>query len=134
MTFIAVPLVFIQDPSPIINASHVFVTGLPGALDYAMLAAVKEGRMHSMTEKKINNSMNVWVRAPGLFATAVFGYVHGCKLIAEPDSGYTQLQFVCLMFNLIIYYWNAFYFMERVVGNFHVKNALNSAARKQNSH
>ena len=42
MVFIGCPLLLIQDPSPTINALHLFLTGLPGGIDYFMLVAVKK--------------------------------------------------------------------------------------------
>ena len=38
-----------------------FISGFPGGIDYALLAMVKRGWVSSMTEKRINLSINVWI-------------------------------------------------------------------------
>jgi hypothetical protein len=38
----------------VINAMNFFVCGLPGGLDYLLLAAVKFGSLAKITEKRIN--------------------------------------------------------------------------------
>ena len=38
--------------------------GLPGGIDYAILACVKQGWAGWGTEKKWNRALNVWLRAP----------------------------------------------------------------------
>ena len=39
-------------------------TGLPGGIDYAMLALVKNGHMDKLLEKKYNSWINAYMRAP----------------------------------------------------------------------
>ena len=66
MVFIAGPLVCMQIPTPVINAVHVFMIGVPGRIDYSMLAGVKMGYISGSTEKLINTKINVWLRSPGI--------------------------------------------------------------------
>ena len=48
------------------NILSFFISGFPGGLDYFLLALVKAGRISSFTEKRINCSINTWVRSPGI--------------------------------------------------------------------
>ena len=59
---------------PVVNLLLFFMTGLPGGLDYAMLAAVKQGLLPAMREKAINAKINTYLRAPGLVFTAALLY------------------------------------------------------------
>jgi hypothetical protein len=43
-----------------------FITGLPGGITYALLVAVKLGRLKTLREKGWTATLNTWVRAPGL--------------------------------------------------------------------
>jgi hypothetical protein len=117
MTLITVPLLFTQNPTPIINANHIFITGIPGAIDYIMLVMVKQGKLRSSTEKAVNCFMNVWIRAPGIFFITVVGYVSGHFQSQYNELNFSPFQFNCLIIILLTNYWNAFYFLERVVGS-----------------
>ena len=43
-----------------------FISGFPGGIDYFLLGLVKNGSMHPIREKRINCSINTWIRAPGI--------------------------------------------------------------------
>ena len=66
---------FTNPASRIGNALCFFICGLPGGIDYGMLAAVKEGLIHSDTEKTVNTKLNVWCRSPGLSMVAYAIYI-----------------------------------------------------------
>jgi hypothetical protein len=48
-----------------VNSLLFFITGIPGAMDYAMLSMVKENLMDKLEEKRLNTHINVWLRMPG---------------------------------------------------------------------
>ena len=50
------------------NVLCFFISGLPGGLDYLLLAGVKAGRVAAYTEKRLNCSINTWIRGPGITA------------------------------------------------------------------
>ena len=52
------------------NYFMLWVTGLPGAMDYAMLAGVKLGVVTRLYEKKQNASINAWIRGPGCVSSS----------------------------------------------------------------
>nr|QBK91474.1 MAG: hypothetical protein LCPAC302_00940 [Pithovirus LCPAC302]QBK91551.1 MAG: uncharacterized protein LCPAC302_01710 [Pithovirus LCPAC302] len=47
-----------------------FICGLPGGLDYIMLACVKHGYLSKIKEKRWNRYLNTWIRSPGCIASA----------------------------------------------------------------
>ena len=88
----------------------------PGAgVDYALLAAVKEGWMASRTEKIINTYLNVWLRAPGLTMTGYIIYV-GTKY------GKTTLSPMLSAWLALLSAFNGTYYMQRVVASAALNN------------
>jgi len=43
-----------------------FISGFPGGIDYLLLGLVKNGVIHPIREKRLNCSINTWLRAPGI--------------------------------------------------------------------
>lgn len=120
MVIVGGPLVCFQMRTPAINAIHMFMIGIPGAIDYCMLAATKLGLMQSHIEKSINTHINVWLRSPGILIGTVFAYIHACYLYSKPEYEVTTFQLCIVAPILALNYWNAQYFMERVVASHHV--------------
>lgn len=117
MVVLGCPAIVAAQVGPIMNFNLFFICGVPGGIDYLMLALVKERIMLPLTEKKHNNTIQVWIRAPALVITAALCWVqlhiHGSLYGSVP------LYLVGLrMFCIIIDYWNGLYFMQRVCGNF----------------
>src|SRR3989338_10033868 len=117
MTFIAVPLVFIQDGSLLINASHVFVTGFPGAVSYMALSAYCLGFISRSAEKLISRWTNLWIRSPGLLFCVCFAHIQA-HFIHDALNSIPLVQFCALYLNLFIYYWNAQYFLDLVISSY----------------
>ena len=67
---------FIWDWGYSTNFLIFFICGLPGGLDYLMLAAVKHGYIHKISEKRINKALNVWCRGPGCIAAACLVWIN----------------------------------------------------------
>jgi hypothetical protein len=104
-------LAITQHVGPIQNVDGFFLSGLPGGLDYCMMAAVKHGYMTSQTEKKWNARINVWIRAPGCVMTGCYLYV---SVLAAPVS-YTK--YLVALFVGPLTAINGLYYMQVVVGN-----------------
>ena len=100
---------------PIQNAVGFFMCGLPGGIDYAMLAAVKEGLLTSKTEKVWNSRIQVWCRSPGILLAAYAIYL--CSRYAPvhgPPKVLPLLAFALASFN-------GQYYMQKVVANTSLK-------------
>jgi hypothetical protein len=62
--FLCTPLAAIYQKKGI--SSYLFFnTGLPGGIDYLLLALVKNNYISSLKEKKINSYLNTYIRMPG---------------------------------------------------------------------
>jgi len=98
-------------PGPLQNALAFFICGLPGGIDYAMLAMVKEGYISSATEKVWNARINVWLRSPGLLMTAYAIYLCEQSIGVRIAHPWVMLMVVALAI------LNGQYYMQRVVAN-----------------
>lgn len=105
----------------LINYSLFFTTGLPGMIDYILLFCVKNDKLNSIVEKRINNYINLWLRSPGCVSHAVLTLLIYNMYKTTLLTGYFE-QFGYL-FTSIITYWNGIYFMNKVVISYN-KNAL----------
>ena len=94
--------------------NHFFMCGVPGGVDYLLLFLVKHSWMAPLEEKRIATIINVWFRAPWLVSVACFGYI---QFFIDNTPLHIFL-FRCFL--LMLAAWNGLFFMERVVGNFHV--------------
>jgi len=110
MIGIALPLSSYFETHSLLGMTLFFTTGLPGGIDYTMLALGKNGYMDRMTEKRINAFLNVWIRSPGCVAVAVLGYAH-----ASPEG--STWQALANSVSGLLTFWNGQYFMRQVVEN-----------------
>lgn len=97
----------------LINYSLFFTTGLPGMIDYFLLFLVKNNKLESIVEKRINNYINLWLRSPGCISHAVLTllvynmYKETLLIGSIHQIGY--------LFTSSMTYWNGIYFMNKVV-------------------
>jgi uncharacterized membrane protein (DUF485 family) len=98
------------------NILSFFISGLPGGIDYLMLAAVKTGHLDSYTEKRVNCSINTWIRGPGI--TAFIIIVTGFWLKPPPDTKPEDLMPAWLFFtSCAVIFFNGQFYAQRVIGN-----------------
>ncbi|KAL1499571.1 hypothetical protein AB1Y20_011772 [Prymnesium parvum] len=133
MVVIGAPMLITGEVGPLMNFNHFFMCGVPGGADYAMLFAVKHGWMQPLEEKRYNKHINVWVRAPALVATAVLA-----KIQVHLQGGVPAWVSTVRVLLMILAGWNGLFFMERVVGNYHVcaykeRHDLRSKSGEQSS-
>ena len=95
----------------IINYTLFFICGVPGGIDFLLLALNKYGLVDRMTEKKINVFLNMWIRLPGILYGCFSGWI--CYL-------YNGTTYNILLYILIIFLnlYNSIYFAELVVKNY----------------
>ncbi len=110
------PLGFYFKAGPIQNAVGFFICGLPGGLDYVMLALVKHKMMQPLTEKKYNARINVWLRSPGLLFCAFSIWVAAPRPISAG-----------LLLGALVVALNGQYYMQMVVGNTFIKTRSDGA-------
>lgn len=95
----------------IINYTLFFLCGLPGGIDYYLLAMKKYGLIHKKTEKYINVYLNMWIRLPGI----LYGCFIGWFEIMYNDNNYNILLSLLI---IILNAFNSIYFATRVVKNY----------------
>lgn len=111
MIGIALPIGVLLENHTFMGFSLFFITGLPGCIDYACLALVRNGKLGRLTEKRINNFLNVWIRSPGCIAEATLSFVF---LFESPLPGW---KFATALIPTALNYWNGQYFMSQVVAD-----------------
>lgn len=110
---------YVTNLGPITNLYFFFVCGLPGGVDYFLLALVKEGRLAPMRQKAVSAFINIWLRGPGL--TAVFAFAW-----AAYRSGDHEVNLAVMLLLLLLAPFNGQYYLQRVVANYHFKLGVQS--------
>jgi len=112
---VALPLSIFSKAGSLLGHSLFYITGLPGAVDYFMLFLNRNKYIERMTEKKVNNFLNLWIRCPGCISHVALTIV-GFNMLG-PDQISTYDRTTCLI-TAIIVFWNGIYFMNQVVVNY----------------
>jgi hypothetical protein len=110
MIGVALPISMIVKAGPLLGYSLFFTTGLPGAIDYALLFLVRNRLIVRETEKCINYYLNTWIRSPGTATHAVLTAV----FILNHMETFTLAWYLGLL-TALLNYWNGQYFMGQVV-------------------
>ena len=84
-----------------------------------MLSLVKAGYMDSLLEKRINCSINTWIRGPGITMFVTIATAMWMK--GENANSLSPYIFVPSM---MIAMYNGQYYAQRVIGNYYIKKAL----------
>ena len=104
------------------NILAFFISGLPGAIDYFLLAMVKSGKLAPIVEKRINCSINTWLRSPGISGFVVLAtcaYIGAEKFDPESSKHFPPAWlFVPMMF---LVFFNGQFYAQRVIGNYYVR-------------
>ena len=111
---IALPLASISNAGSLLGHSLFYTTGLPGGIDYLMLFLNRNGLLSRITEKKVNNFLNLWIRCPGCISQAVLTVV-GYNMVGTQLSEYDK---ITGLITALIVFWNGIYFMHQVVVNY----------------
>lgn len=88
-----------------------FICGLPGGLDYLMLAAVKHGYIKKISEKRINKLLNVWCRGPGCIAGACLIWINWMSGQTDHIPGFIKI------ITILLAIANGQYYSRRVVAS-----------------
>ena len=110
MVGLGLPIGCLESAHTFTGFSLFFTTGLPGGIDYALLALNRNGLLHKNTEKAINTQLSVWLRSPGCCAMAGLGIA---TVLSNPDKSSIFALVPC-----ILNYWNGQYFMKQIVEDY----------------
>ena len=74
------------------NFGCFFLSGLPGGIDYVLLVLVKQGVIHTLTEKRLNATINAWCRMPSMivygflmYQTILYAVAATCVVVPPPS-------------------------------------------------
>lgn len=112
---IALPLTLFSAAGSLLGHSLFYLTGLPGCIDYFLLFLNRNGYIQKITEKRINNFLNLWLRCPGCIAHTTLTVV-GFNML-EPGILSVYDRYTGIITALIVF-WNGVYFMNQVVVNY----------------
>ncbi len=112
MIAVATPIGIAFPYTPLMGYSLFFSTGLPGGISYFALFLQRNGLLDRMTEKKINTTLNVWVRSPGCVSHATLGLIWVLS-----STEFTTLQMSFALVPVVLLYWNGQYFMQQAVAD-----------------
>ena len=110
MIGVALPLGLLLPNGSLMGYSLFFTTGLPGGIDYVLLALVRNERLPANLEKQVNHAIQVWVRSPGCVSFAAFVCAYATS---HPEV--TYLYVIPGLITAALNYWNGQYFMSQVV-------------------
>lgn len=118
-----VPVIGNTNPfGKIISLSNFVMCGLPGGLDYLLLAFVKYNWIDKLTEKKINGWLNLLIRMPIQMLTFY---------IVMINYHHSKIEWNFYIFlATILHTLNSVYYCNKVVGNYHVTIIKNLNNRK----
>lgn len=101
----------------IINTCLFFLSGFPGGINYLFLAFQRNDMIPRITQKRVNNFLNLWIRQPGCILCSTLGVLY----INYNYDKFNMLQIIINYLIAITVYWNGIYFMEQVHANY-IKN------------
>lgn len=101
-----------------ISFSNIGMCGIPGGIDYVLLALVKFKVIHSMTEKNINRYLHLLIRLP---IQIVLVYMFISHYLMGTLKHFSTTTLSMISFALGVQLFNAVYFTEKVIGNYHTK-------------
>ena len=112
MIGVCIPAGLAFTSTPLMGYALFFTTGLPGGISYAALFLQRNGWLGRLTEKRVNTTMNVWIRAPGCASLAA--YVMAYTLSGETSEAWS-IALSSLAAALVA--WNGQYFMQQAVAD-----------------
>ena len=72
--------------------------------------------MERLTQKRINKSLNLWIRAPGCISHSALSLV-----VYNNHNELIEYEKYLILFAIFLTFWNGIYFMEQVVSNYAVQ-------------
>ena len=94
---------------PCIQMQHFFICGLPGAIDYMVLALSRLGRVQTAAQKLTQVRLNLWLRCPGVLFTISVLLFETVRCRPPPAA-------ICIVaLDAALIGFNSLYYTDRVV-------------------
>ena len=116
MCGVALPIGLSMNSGFLLNHSLFFLTGLPGGINYILIFLTRNKYMERLTQKRINKSLNLWIRAPGCISHSALSLV-----VYNNHNELIEYEKYLILFAIFLTFWNGIYFMEQVVSNYAVQ-------------
>ena len=116
MVFIVLPLGIYLNSGSLLDHAYFYLTGPPGGINYLLLFLTRNGYIEKITQKKLNNYINLWFRCPGCISHVVLStiaFLHNREIFSSFDV------YLFLIINILIF-WNGIYYMNQVVANYNI--------------
>ena len=105
------------------NFLCLFISGLPGGIDYFMLMLVKLGYINVLMQKRICAGLNTWLRAPGITYEAGLMYVAFV-------TGNTTVPWPVNLMVASLSWFNAQYYCKQSVANYAITHVFGHVEEK----
>ena len=105
------------------NFLCLFISGLPGGIDYFMLMLVKLGYIDVLIQKRICAGLNTWLRAPGITYEAGLMYVAFV-------TGNTTVPWPVNLMVASLSWFNAQYYCKQSVANYAITHVFGHVEEK----
>lgn len=92
--------------------------GFPGGIDYFLLLLVKQKKIPSLVEKRINRYLNLVIRWPTQMLVTYIGLRAWWLGHFSFQSGLVN---ILMFFGCVLHCLNAIYYADKVIGNYHVR-------------
>lgn len=103
-------------PDEFLQYSAFFVSGLPGFIDYSMLALCRNNIMDRMAEKKINSYLNAYLRNPGCISCVTLIILKSYRVINQP------IEIISVVIICGAVFWNGVYFSNQVIADYAIRS------------
>jgi len=80
-----------------------FICGLPGGIDYMILALQKMNKCMTFNQKRISSNLNMWIRIPGILFGIGVAYVILMQGRYNVPIVFLAIQMIFLPFNVLYY-------------------------------
>ena len=122
--FLCTPLCYINTHKSV-SVFYFFCTGLPGMIDYSVLALVKNGLVKRLTQKKIYSYINPYVRMPG-------GTLAASLILQDAiQAGGDVEQYTGLALATIVFVNSAYYGKQAIENHVETASGLRAADLKR---
>ena len=111
----------------VVAVSNLGMCGIPGMIDYFLLACVKHDMVDRITEKYVNRWLNLLLRWPLMLLASYIGLVGLAQGVLNDQPNYI---IVAMLLGFFLHSFNAVYYCDKVVGNFHITNFSNKMDKK----
>ena len=104
---------------PIVNVLLLFITGIPGGVNYVMLVLKKMGVTRAMDQKRRYALIDVWLRMPGLMFVATL-------MLSASIHKATRVPTLATLAVVLLSAFNGIFYMRQTLQDYYTKKTMAS--------